>query len=40
MNLQVVVLTNSNLEEQIKIGEICHTHSIKFIVVDSRGLFA
>ncbi|XP_048741886.2 ubiquitin-like modifier-activating enzyme 1 isoform X2 [Ostrea edulis] len=37
---QVVVLTNSNLEEQIQIGEICHKNNIKFIVVDSRGLFA
>lgn len=37
---QVVVLTNSNLEEQIKIGEICHKNNIKFISVDTKGLFA
>ncbi|XP_061178892.1 ubiquitin-like modifier-activating enzyme 1 [Saccostrea echinata] len=37
---QVVVLTNSNLEEQIKIGEICHNNNIKFISVDTKGLFA
>lgn len=37
---QVVVLTNSNLEEKIRIGEICHKNNIKFISVDSRGLFA
>uniref|UniRef100_A0A8W8LXB6 E1 ubiquitin-activating enzyme n=1 Tax=Magallana gigas TaxID=29159 RepID=A0A8W8LXB6_MAGGI len=36
----VVVLTNSNLEEKIRIGEICHKNNIKFISVDSRGLFA
>ncbi|XP_065939380.1 ubiquitin-like modifier-activating enzyme 1 [Magallana gigas] len=35
----VVVLTNSNLEEKIRIGEICHKNNIKFISVDSRGLF-
>ncbi|XP_078339773.1 ubiquitin-like modifier-activating enzyme 1 isoform X2 [Crassostrea virginica] len=37
---QVVVLTNSNLDEKIKIGELCHKNNIKFISVDSRGLFA
>lgn len=35
---QVVVLTNSPLEEQIRIGKFCHQNNIKFIVVDTRGL--
>ena len=37
---QVVVLTNSSLEDQLRIGEIAHASGIKFIVGDTRGLFA
>ncbi|XP_077980547.1 ubiquitin-like modifier-activating enzyme 1 [Glandiceps talaboti] len=36
---QVVVLTNSSLETQIKIGDYCHSKGIKLIVADTKGLF-
>jgi len=36
---QVVVLTNSTQEEQIRVGEFCHRNNICFIVADTRGLF-
>ncbi|XP_034028416.1 ubiquitin-like modifier-activating enzyme 1 [Thalassophryne amazonica] len=36
---QMVVLTNSTLDEQIQIGEFCHSKGIKLIVADTRGLF-
>uniref|UniRef100_A0A8C1EYE4 E1 ubiquitin-activating enzyme n=1 Tax=Cyprinus carpio carpio TaxID=630221 RepID=A0A8C1EYE4_CYPCA len=36
---QVVVLTNSSLDEQIRIGDFCHSNGIKLIVADTRGLF-
>lgn len=36
---QCVVLTNSSLDEQLKIGEFTHKNNIKLIVVDTRGLF-
>ncbi|XP_075993676.1 ubiquitin-like modifier-activating enzyme 1 [Genypterus blacodes] len=36
---QVVVLTNSNLEEQQRVGEFCHRKGVKLIVADTRGLF-
>ncbi|XP_070558786.1 ubiquitin-like modifier-activating enzyme 1 [Ptychodera flava] len=36
---QVVVLTNSSLESQLKIGDYCHSKGIKLIVADTRGLF-
>ncbi|XP_020936576.1 ubiquitin-like modifier-activating enzyme 1 [Sus scrofa] len=36
---QVVVLTNSPLEDQLQVGEFCHTHGIKLVVADTRGLF-
>ncbi|KAL5015056.1 hypothetical protein ScPMuIL_009326 [Solemya velum] len=36
---QVVVLTASSLEEQIRIGEFCHANGIKIVVSDSKGLF-
>lgn len=36
---QVVVLTNSPLDEQIKLGEFCHSNGIKLIVADTKGLF-
>ncbi|XP_053724431.1 ubiquitin-like modifier-activating enzyme 1 isoform X1 [Synchiropus splendidus] len=35
---QVVVLTNSSLDDQKRFGEFCHSHRIKFIVADTRGL--
>ncbi|XP_051754130.1 ubiquitin-like modifier-activating enzyme 1 isoform X1 [Ctenopharyngodon idella] len=35
---QVVVLTNSPLEEQLRVGTFCHSNNIKFIVADTRGL--
>ncbi|XP_041946570.1 ubiquitin-like modifier-activating enzyme 1 [Alosa sapidissima] len=35
---QVVVLTNSSLDEQKHIGEFCHSKNIKFIVAETRGL--
>ena len=36
---QVVVLTQSSLEEQIWAGDFCHARGIKFIIADTRGLF-
>uniref|UniRef100_A0AAY4DC22 E1 ubiquitin-activating enzyme n=1 Tax=Denticeps clupeoides TaxID=299321 RepID=A0AAY4DC22_9TELE len=36
---QVIVLTNSSLEEQLRVGEFCHSNSIKLIIADTRGLF-
>uniref|UniRef100_A0A671UQM8 E1 ubiquitin-activating enzyme n=1 Tax=Sparus aurata TaxID=8175 RepID=A0A671UQM8_SPAAU len=36
---QVVVLTNSSLEEQQHVGELCHSRGLKLIVADTRGLF-
>ncbi|POI20922.1 hypothetical protein CIB84_015331, partial [Bambusicola thoracicus] len=35
---QVVVLTESPLEEQLRIGDICHAKGICFIVADAKGL--
>uniref|UniRef100_A0A671SQR4 E1 ubiquitin-activating enzyme n=1 Tax=Sinocyclocheilus anshuiensis TaxID=1608454 RepID=A0A671SQR4_9TELE len=35
---QVVVLTHSPLEEQLRVGAFCHSNNIKFIVADTRGL--
>uniref|UniRef100_A0AAY4C3H2 E1 ubiquitin-activating enzyme n=1 Tax=Denticeps clupeoides TaxID=299321 RepID=A0AAY4C3H2_9TELE len=35
---QVVVLTNSTLLEQQRVGTFCHSHNIKFIVADTKGL--
>ncbi|RLV94444.1 hypothetical protein DV515_00013142 [Chloebia gouldiae] len=35
---QVVVLTESLLEEQLCIGEFCHAQGICFIVADTKGL--
>uniref|UniRef100_A0A8D2PXL2 E1 ubiquitin-activating enzyme n=1 Tax=Zosterops lateralis melanops TaxID=1220523 RepID=A0A8D2PXL2_ZOSLA len=35
---QVVVLTESPLEEQLHVGNFCHTHGICFIVADAKGL--
>ncbi len=36
---KVVVLTNSSLEEQLRVGDICHAHNVCLIVADTRGLF-
>jgi len=36
---QVVVLTQSSLEEQRRIGECCHGNGMCFIVASTRGLF-
>jgi len=36
---QCVVLTNSTLDEQTRIGDFTHPNGIKLIVVDTRGLF-
>jgi len=36
---QVVVLTDSSLSEQLRVGEFCHQHGIHFVVADTRGLF-
>ncbi|NXA56940.1 UBA1 enzyme, partial [Nothocercus julius] len=35
---QVVVLTDSPLEEQLRIGDFCHARGICFIVADVKGL--
>ncbi|NXT62633.1 UBA7 enzyme, partial [Chaetops frenatus] len=35
---QVVVLTESPLEEQLRIGDFCHAEGICFIVADTKGL--
>lgn len=35
---KVVVLTNSSLDEQKRIGKFCHSKNIKFIVADTKGL--
>ncbi|CAL8325721.1 unnamed protein product [Merluccius merluccius] len=36
---QVVVLTNSPLEEQLHVGEYCHSQGVKLVIADTRGLF-
>lgn len=36
---QVVVLTESHLDDQLKIGQFCHSKGIKFIVASTKGLF-
>uniref|UniRef100_A0A8C9RUP7 E1 ubiquitin-activating enzyme n=2 Tax=Scleropages formosus TaxID=113540 RepID=A0A8C9RUP7_SCLFO len=36
---QVVILTDSNLEEQLRLGDLCHSKGIKLIIADTRGLF-
>ncbi|NXN21790.1 UBA1 enzyme, partial [Nycticryphes semicollaris] len=37
-SFQVVVLTESSLEEQLRIGDFCHDRGICFIVADTKGL--
>ncbi|XP_067095824.1 ubiquitin-like modifier-activating enzyme 1 isoform X1 [Osmerus mordax] len=36
---QVIVLTNSSIEEQQRVGEFCHSRNIKLVIADTRGLF-
>ena len=36
----VVVLTNSSLDEQLRVAEVTRKHGICLIVADTRGLFA
>uniref|UniRef100_A0A8C6AJD8 Ubiquitin-like modifier-activating enzyme 1 n=1 Tax=Monodon monoceros TaxID=40151 RepID=A0A8C6AJD8_MONMO len=36
---QVAVLTSSPLEDQLRVGEFCHSCGIKLVVADTRGLF-
>ncbi|TKS71314.1 Ubiquitin-like modifier-activating enzyme 1 [Collichthys lucidus] len=38
LQFQVVVLTDSSLDDQKCFGELCHSRGIKFIVADTRGL--
>uniref|UniRef100_A0A3Q1KHQ7 E1 ubiquitin-activating enzyme n=1 Tax=Anabas testudineus TaxID=64144 RepID=A0A3Q1KHQ7_ANATE len=38
LQFQVVVLTDSSLDDQKRFGEFCHSHGIKFIVADTKGL--
>ncbi|XP_059965497.1 ubiquitin-like modifier-activating enzyme 7 isoform X4 [Mesoplodon densirostris] len=38
LDFQVVVLTASDLQEQLKVGTICHKHGVCFLVADTRGL--
>ncbi|XP_072506874.1 ubiquitin-like modifier-activating enzyme 7 isoform X2 [Notamacropus eugenii] len=35
---QVVVLTDSTLEEQLEVGSLCHQHGVRFLVASTRGL--
>lgn len=35
---QVVVLTECPLEEQLRVGDICHANGVCFIVADAKGL--
>ncbi|XP_053525358.1 ubiquitin-like modifier-activating enzyme 7 isoform X2 [Artibeus jamaicensis] len=37
-DFQVVVLTASSLEEQLKVGTLCRKHGVCFLVADTRGL--
>ncbi|NWH78807.1 UBA1 enzyme, partial [Piaya cayana] len=37
-SFQVVLLTESPLEEQLRVGDFCHAHGIHFIVADAKGL--
>ncbi|XP_008851389.1 ubiquitin-like modifier-activating enzyme 7 isoform X2 [Nannospalax galili] len=38
LGFQVVVLTASKLEEQLRVGTLCHKHGVCFLVADTRGL--
>ena len=36
----VVVLTNSPLEEQLRVSKVTHPHGIRLIVAETRGLYS
>ncbi|KAM9859899.1 ubiquitin-like modifier-activating enzyme 1 [Aulostomus maculatus] len=38
LRFQVVVLTDSSLDDQRRFGDFCHSKGIKFIVADTKGL--
>ncbi|CAB1437834.1 unnamed protein product [Pleuronectes platessa] len=38
LKFQVVVLTDSSLDAQKRFGKLCHSHGVKFIVADTKGL--
>lgn len=38
LRFQVVVLTESSLEDQKRFGQLCHSHGIRFITADTKGL--
>lgn len=37
--VQVFVLTDADFAEQVEMGDYCHSHGIKFIVANTKGLF-
>ncbi|XP_075691127.1 ubiquitin-like modifier-activating enzyme 1 isoform X1 [Rhinoderma darwinii] len=39
VNFQLVILSDLALDEQLRVGDFCHGHNIKFIVANTRGLF-
>jgi len=39
LKYQVIVLTNSSLEEQLRISDITHKNGLKLVICDTRGLF-
>uniref|UniRef100_A0A672I4K8 E1 ubiquitin-activating enzyme n=1 Tax=Salarias fasciatus TaxID=181472 RepID=A0A672I4K8_SALFA len=38
LQFEVVVLTDSSLDDQKQFGELCHSHGIKLIIADTKGL--
>uniref|UniRef100_A0A8C7XNC9 E1 ubiquitin-activating enzyme n=1 Tax=Oryzias sinensis TaxID=183150 RepID=A0A8C7XNC9_9TELE len=38
LRFQIVVLTDSSLDDQKRFGQLCHSHGIKLIVADTKGL--
>ncbi|KAK5872579.1 hypothetical protein PBY51_013263 [Eleginops maclovinus] len=38
LQFQVVVVTDSSLDDQKRFGDLCHSQGIKFIVADTKGL--
>ncbi|XP_035007429.1 ubiquitin-like modifier-activating enzyme 1 [Hippoglossus stenolepis] len=38
LQFQVVVLTDSSLDDQKRFGDLCHSRGVKFIVADTKGL--
>ncbi|XP_032145763.1 ubiquitin-like modifier-activating enzyme 7 isoform X3 [Sapajus apella] len=38
LDFQVVALTAAKLEEQLKVGTLCHKHGVCFLAADTRGL--